>query len=62
MQLIKRKVIDTIQPVIINIKAIGFNTNEVLTISCNDDNGEELLINLNGKDLRKLRDFLNKLR
>ena len=58
MELIKRKVISS-EPKRLKIKAIGFNSNEVLTIVCND--GDDLLINLDGEDLHKLKKFLDRI-
>ena len=72
MQLIKRKIKEIEKPKLYNMKAVGFNTNDVLTFSfleleegedfnfINNKNGE-ILINLNGKELEKLKSFLNKI-
>jgi len=72
MQIIKRKIKDIEKPKLYNLKAIGFNTNDVLTFSfCEVEEGEnfnfinnkngEVLINLNGKELEKLKNFINKI-
>jgi len=72
MQIIKRKIKEIEKPKLYNLKAVGFNTNDVLTFSfCEVEEGEnfnfinnkngEVLINLNGKELEKLRNFINKI-
>lgn len=60
MEIIKRRILPVIEPIQMKIKAIGFNTNEVLTISCKDGD-EDFLINLNGEDLKKLKNFLERI-
>ena len=60
MQILKRKTITEQGPSTIDLTAIGYNSNDVLTMVCHGDDGD-YLINLNGKDLKKLKDFLRKL-
>ena len=59
MHIIKRNIV-TDASVILKIKAIGFNSNGVLTISANCDDGE-FLINLRSDDIVRLKEFLARL-
>ena len=71
MQLIKRKIKSVEEPKRLVLKAVGYNTNDVLTLACAEveegetvdliKNGEDILININGKELEKLKNFLNKI-
>lgn len=59
MELIKRRITSSL-PIRMVLHSIGFNSNEVLTL-CFKDGGEDLLINLNGEDLNKLKKFLQRI-
>ena len=62
MQFIKRKTKAIEEPKAVNLKAYGYNSNGVFTISMNGDkDGEELLLNINSSDLKKLLIFVKKL-
>jgi hypothetical protein len=62
MQLIKRKVKAMDEPQLVELKAYGYNSNGVFTISMKGEkDDEETLLNINSEDLRKLLLFLKKI-
>lgn len=56
-QLIKRKV-NSSEPRMLNLKSVGKNSQGVLTMVFEDEYLEQVLINLNGSERRKLEDFI----
>jgi len=63
MQIIKRKVTcDKGYPIALILKAIAFNSNEVLTLTLSlEDEERDLLININGEELNKLKRFIKRI-
>jgi len=60
MQFILRKIETLEQPATAKLKAIGFNSNNVLTIVCSNEEGD-FLINLHKDELALLRKFLSRI-
>jgi predicted transcriptional regulator len=60
MQFIRRQITTKAKNIILELKHIGINSNEVLTLVCLDENAEECLLNIKDSELHKLIQFLKK--